>query len=131
MLLLWTFCSLKTFQPIDHPWQGRATRHFIKCKALTIPRIPALKPGALPKPYVETLDGIARTNAGLLLDNHERLKPNQIRKIEDPVKLQDRKMQVRYGFSNLCSGRVVNDAIIPNSTLDRGSHVRHGHVSFP
>lgn len=62
-----------------------------------IPRAGKLDVSALPKPYVQTNGEIAQADTHRLLDEkHRRLADGGIRKVEDPVLVKKKALEVRY-----------------------------------
>jgi len=60
-------------------------------KSLQIPTIPKLNTGEIPKSYVQSEHGIARTDARSTLSESQRKLSEQPRKIEDPVAVREQK----------------------------------------
>lgn len=61
---------------------------------LSLSRLPKLAPGALERPYVRTARGVATADARRLLDPEQRRLAGEIRKVEDPVVVRKREMEV-------------------------------------
>lgn len=91
--------------------------------ALTLP--PATKSSSLkrkhdesglPTPYIQTNGGIARADPRRLIEESTRQQANGIRKVEDPLVVKKRKLEV--GSSLIVRGIVgVYDEAISQSTL--------------
>ena len=65
-----------------------------------------LKAQNLPKPYVDTRSGIAKVDRSRIRKEEDRKLAAQVKKVEDPVLLKERKLKVRYlAFCNLSDPR--------------------------
>lgn len=59
-------------------------------------KLPRLNTPGLPAPYVQMNGEVARVDPSRLLDDQQRALANHIRKVEDPVAVKKRKIEVRH-----------------------------------
>lgn len=65
---------------------------------------PKLNTGDIAKPYVSTTGDVAKIDSSRLLQEKDRILANKIRKVEDPVVVENRKAEVcTHSFSPLSS----------------------------
>jgi len=87
-------------------------------KSLQIPNIPKLNAGEIPKSYVQSEHGIARTDARSTLSESQRKLSEQPRKIEDLVAVKERKKKKGTYFSFvLCQQPSRKDDSNPKTPL--------------
>ncbi len=60
----------------------------------SIPRAPKIDSSLLPQPYIQSNDQIARADCRRLIDDKDRKLAGAIRKVEDPVALRRKKLEV-------------------------------------
>lgn len=66
----------------------------LKEKSDALARIPRLDTTGLPKPYVNTKGDVARADAHRQIDEDTRKLANGIRKVEDPVVMKKKLLEV-------------------------------------
>lgn len=75
-----------------------------------------LDESGLPTPYIQTNGVIARADPRRLVEDSTRQQANGIRKVEDPLTVKKRKLEVRY-YLTLEQERDVYDEAISQSVL--------------
>ena len=64
-------------------------------------RFPKINPGSMIQPYISTEDGVARVDPSRLLNEEDRRSANQVRRVEDPVKVKEKAKKVGSLSSNV------------------------------
>lgn len=83
--------------------------------AFTLPKFPRLNAGDIAQPYVRTDGEVARVDSSKLLNERERELANKIRKVEDPVAVKKKLLEVGSHASLI----FAHEEDIPNFFLEQ------------
>lgn len=92
-------------------------------------RIPKLKVGALPAPYVSSVNGAAKPDPRRLLNQSERWLSSQPRHVESQILLREAQIKVCNVRRNLAAPACDED--YPNLCLTQDSWFRLGTTLHP